>query len=143
MQVFVTIIHYLDSEPPHLPFYLLQFLVVAHQHLVPAEQELLLELALGELVALVDLLLLQLPQRGLARAHDLVALLQVLAVGQRLALAVLVVHAAQHGVARVRQRRHEGALARRVLRVQARAPHAVRLLAPLLAHQLHFLKQIV
>lgn len=61
-------------------------------------------------------------------------LLQVLAVGERLAVAVRVVDAAQHGVARVGQRRHEGALALRVLGVQARAPHAVRVLAPVLGH---------
>ena len=50
---------------------------------MPLEEEHVLELPLGELVPLVQLPLLHLPQRRLPRPHQLLLLLQELTVQQR------------------------------------------------------------
>ncbi len=76
---------------------------MADDHLVALEEEDLLELAPRQLVAFVQLALLELPQGRLARPQQLLLLLQKLALEQRNLLAVAVAEAPQRRLDRLRQ----------------------------------------
>lgn len=60
-----------NTTDDRLPFDLIQFLLVSRDHLVSLHEAHLLHVPLGQLVLLVDLLLLQFPQHRFARAHCL------------------------------------------------------------------------
>ena len=72
-----------------------------HQHLMSLEEEHVLQLTLGQLMLFMELPLLHFPNGGLSSPHELLLLLEELAVQERDLLLVGVAQTSQRGLVRV------------------------------------------